>query len=424
VAVAEARDAAGAAERGNMAYDAARKVHVLFGSQFTDDPHTWLYDAAKNEWRDAQPEATPPTDKNDAVLTYDPVNRVVLAIVKVTSGEDEDAKHELQTWAYDAGDNRWRRMAPKAEPDASGNRARNLVFAPERNLAILENCTSRPREQQVWTYRYAEGDPAEPAPAPRREEPPIVEDAVVSVLSPTRVELSWTAPEDAEIAGYHVERAAVEAWSDDQLQRLKKRTAPLADPAVGAIRRIGAFERLNTESISATSHTDESIDLNDPQAAEGEPVYDRQFRDEQLDRDGRPYRRAVFAYRIRAVGAGGAVSGPSPAFFTIPSSPQQLFSREDGETCRLRWAANPEKNIAGYRVYRMDGRWNRDPVSRLAEAPIAETTFTDETAGRGTRRYYVVAVDALGQEGFPSSPVWFQREWRQFYEPFVGDWHQ
>ena len=118
------------------------------------------------------------------------------------------------------------------------------------------------------------------------------------------------------------------------------------------------------------------------------------------------------------------MSGPSPAFFTIPSSPQQLFSREDGETCRLRWAANPEKNIAGYRVYRMDGRWNRDPVSRLIDEPIPETPFGDETARRGTRRYYVVAVDALGQEGFPSSPVWFQREWREFYKPFVGEWHQ
>ena len=36
----------------------------------------------------------------------------------------------------------------------------------------------------------------------------------------------------------------------------------------------------------------------------------------------------------------------------------------------------------------------------------------------------VVAVDALGQEGFPSAPVWFEREWKRYYEPFVGEWHQ
>ena len=28
------------------------------------------------------------------------------------------------------------------------------------------------------------------------------------------------------------------------------------------------------------------------------------------------------------------------------------------------------------------------------------------TAGKVTRRYWVVAVDALGQEGFPSAPTW------------------
>ena len=27
-----------------MAYDAARKLHILFGAQFSNDPHTWAYD--------------------------------------------------------------------------------------------------------------------------------------------------------------------------------------------------------------------------------------------------------------------------------------------------------------------------------------------------------------------------------------------
>jgi hypothetical protein len=72
----------------------------------------------------------------------------------------------------------------------------------------------------------------------------------------------------------------------------------------------------------------------------------------------------------------------------------------------------------------MDGRFGKDPIPRLTAEPITETTFSDPAAGKSTRRYYVVAVDALGQEGFPSSPVWFEREWKQFYKPFVGDWHQ
>jgi len=234
----------------NMAYDEHARLHVLFGSQFTDDPHTWTYDVRRNEWQDRQPEVQPPTDKNDAVLTYDPIHRVVLAIVKITTGREDAASHELQTWAYDTEANRWRRMNPAAEPEPSGNRARQLIFAPELNLAILENCTSRPREQQVWTYRFADAPALQPLPAVKPQAgPPLVDEGVVSVVSPQRVEITWTAPTSGAVSGYHVERATVEVWSDDQLRRLKQRTPPLADPVVGAIRRIGPFERFSSSDF-------------------------------------------------------------------------------------------------------------------------------------------------------------------------------
>ena len=410
---------------GSMAYDEARKVHVLFGSQFTEDPHTWTYSVERNEWRDMKPSTLPPTDKNDAVLTYDPVNRVVLALVKVTSGEGDDARHAVQSWSYDAGANRWSRLNPLTEPDPAGNRTRNLVFAPELNLAILENCTSKPREQQVWTYRYRDTERPYVRPKPgSRQTPGIVGELVVSVISKSRVELDWIAPRTRTTARYHIERAAVEVWSEDQLHRLKRKTAPLTSPSVGAIRRISAFERLTDGPLEGTSFVDRSVDLSRRRPISGEPSFERNLHDEHLERSGRPYPFGVFAYRVRAVDEAGRVSGPSPAVFTIPSSPQQVFSREDGTTCRLKWAANPERGIVGYRVYRIDGRWDKDSVSRLTAEPVAETAYSDGTAGKSTRRYSIVAVDALGQEGLPSSPVWFQREWRKYYEPFVGEWHQ
>ena len=415
---------------GNMAYDAARKLHVLFGSQFTDDPHTWTYDVAANEWRDMQPETMPPTNENDAVLTYDPVHKVVLALVKITTSEDDDARHEVQTWAYDAGTNQWTRLRPATEPDAGGNRTRNLVFAPELNLAILENCISQPREQQVWTYRFADSpsrtraaDVNLPSTASQAA-PPLVEDVVVSVAAANRVEVAWTPPAGAMPAGYHVERAVVEVWSENQLVRLKTKTPTLRKPSVGALRRIGKFQQLTPEPVAGTSSIHNNIDLTAPQSVAGAPLQDRELHDDHVDRGGAPYGLAVFAYRVRAVDGAGEVSGPSPAVFTIPSSPQQLFSREEGDACQLKWSANPETAIAGYRIYRLDGRWDADPVSRLTADPIRETSYTDEGAGEDSRRYYVVAVDALGQEGFPSSPVWHRREWGAFYEPFVGDWHQ
>ena len=122
--------------------------------------------------------------------------------------------------------------------------------------------------------------------------------------------------------------------------------------------------------------------------------------------------------------AAGVESGPSPPFFTIPSAPQWLFSKEDGASCQLKWSANPERALQGYRIYRMNGRYDTDPIPRLTFDAISAMAYGDAAAGKSSRRYYVVAVDALGQEGFPSAPVWFEREWKQYYKPFTGEWHQ
>jgi hypothetical protein len=423
---------------GNMAYDAGQRLHILFGSQFSDDPHTWAYDLRKNEWRDMQPDVMPPTDKNDAVLSYDPYRRCIVAIVKITEGSDESAKHRLETWNFNTELNRWTKMNPPGEPDPSGNRARVLVFASELNVAILENRTHPPHgpsEQQIWTYRLGRSPLAlendlSPPPDPTVVDaiypkvPPIVEDAVVSVIAAGRIDLTWKAPRGADIAGYHVERAIVDALTEDQLKRLKSRTPSLDDPSVGAFQKIGPFARLTTAPRTELSFTDTSFNLGSPQVVQGEPVFERSFNEEQFDPGGKPYRFACYAYRIHTVNSQGLESGPSPAFFTIPSAPQFVFSKEDGATCHLKWSANPERGIRGYRVYRMDGRYDKEPITRLTDEPIAETQFSDPAAGKPSRRYYVVAVDALGQEGFPSSPVWFNREWRQFYEPFTSEWHQ
>lgn len=411
---------------GNMAYDAGRKLHVLFGAQFTDDPHTWAYDLARNEWRDLKPGLQPPTDRNDAVLAYDALHEVVVAVVKVTEGKDEGARHRLETWAFDAAGNAWKKMNPPLEPDASGSRARVLAYCPERGVSYLENRTHRPgpAEQQVWTYRYGDRAPGPPVrPKQARREPPAVEDLVVSVVSAREVALSWKAPGPG-LAGYQVERAAVEVYSEGQLKRLKTGTAPLEEPSAGAVRRVGAFARVTRAPVAEAAWVDTSVDLKKPAAAEGEAAYERVFAPDQLDAGGKPYRYAVYAYRVRALGADGLEGGPSPAVFTLPSAPQWVFSKEDGTACRLKWAANPEAGIAGYRVYRMNGRYDKDGVARLTPEPVAETAFRDPEAGKKGRRYYVVAVDALGQEGHPSAPVWHEREWRSYYKPFTSEWHQ
>jgi len=419
---------------GNMAYDAARRLHILFGAQFINDPRTWAYSLADNKWTSLQPPTLPPTDKNDAVLAYDPANQLVLAIVRVAEGKEDNAKAHLETWTFDTGANKWTKLNPPREPDPSGNRARNLVFAPELGAFLLENRThppGGPSEQQVWALKL-ETRNAERGARNERQSllasaatgPRMVEDIVVSVLDAKRVALTWKPLRDASVLGYHVERAAVEVATEDQLRRLKRQTEPLAEPSVGAITKVGAFQRLTTTPVKGDGFTDATIDLSQPQPVSGTPVFERKFNAEQFDPMGKPYRFAVFAYRVRAVAVDGRESGASAAEFTIPSPPQWLFAKEEGATCQLKWAASAGKSLRGYRVYRMNGRYDKDPIPRLTPEPLAATTFSDPAAGKNARRYYVVAVDALGQEGFPSSPVWFEREWKQFYKPFTGEWHQ
>ncbi len=504
---------------GNMAYDAARRLHILFGSQFTDDPHTWGYDLAKNEWRDLKPAMQPPTRRNNAVLAYAAAHQVVVAVVLVPDQEkgDQIVSGHLETWAYDAGKNTWTAMKPPREPEGWSSRGRIMTAIPDQQLLLMEaDVVPTPRipgvgrEQQIWTYRYGPVRRS-PAPAPAgvavstmaggkaivswqpvdgakaylvyraegalpwkaepkliatvtapqksfaddgltagkvyhyrvravdaaakegeaslavRAQPRLVEDAVVSVVSPREVRLSWTPPAGSDIVGYHVERAAVEVFSEDEVLRLKKDTTPLAEPSVGAVRMIGTFVRLTKEPLRTAAYTDTSIDLTRLPPLEGEPIFRHRFRGDQLDPRGKPYRFAVHAYRIRALNALGVEGGPSPYFLTIPAAPQGLFAREEGASCHLKWSSNAEAGLGGYRVYRMEGPRVNGPgqtVTRLTSEPQAATQYIDHDVGKETHRYWVVAVDSLGQEGIPSAPAWHYRQYRKYYEPFTGDWHQ
>jgi hypothetical protein len=94
-----------------------------------------------------------------------------------------------------------------------------------------------------------------------------------------------------------------------------------------------------------------------------------------------------------------------------------VLCREQGEVAELKWDAAPEKGVAGYHVYKLVGTWK---IVRVTDRPVNETTFR-HAAGKGLTRFWVVAVDAVGQEGQPSSPAWFGRSYRGFYE---GEWHQ
>ena len=420
---------------GNMAYHAVMKKHILFGTQFSDDPHTWAYDLAKNEWTDLKPAVQPPTDKNDAVLAYDEINSVIVASIRAPGKADSDEGWHYETWVYDGAKNTWQKMNPNVAPPGGGQRRRIMAAIPDQNVILMENYVNPPqkvpgvdREQQMWTYRYdtPKGKPPVQSPTKARTQPRLIEDVICSVHSPTKVTLAWPAAKEADVIGYHVERAPVEVFTEDQIIRLRKDTAPLNPPAVGAIKAIGKFEKLTKEPIKENTYTDIAVDLTKRTAVKDE-IYRHRFVSSQLYDDGRAYRYGVYSYRVRAVNALGVESGGGPYALTIPSAPQHVFSKEDGAKCHLKWEKNPEHGIKGYRVYRMESpRINGagQPVTRVTNEPIGEDRYLDENVNKDTRRYWIVAVDALGQEGYPSAPTWFERQYKKYYVPFTGEWHQ
>lgn len=268
--------------------------------------------------------------------------------------------------------------------------------------------------------------------------PPLVEDLTVSVLGPGEVLVEWEPPAAQDLAGFHVERAEVSVYSAGEVMKVRERYASASDLAVGRLRTIGAFRRLTKSPVTEARFRDRDLSLLAAPRAAGtaaadraappdarESVWDRPLRAEDLDSGGKPYRFRVFAYRVAAVNRLGVEGGPSPARFTYPSAVREIFSREeDGGKTRLRWRRSTERGVLGYLVFRHDGRWDKDPIVKLTPEPIDAAEFLDEAGGESTRRYEVVAVDVLGQQGEPSQPVWSRREWRRFYVPYTGEWHQ
>jgi hypothetical protein len=411
-------------------------------------------------------------------MAYDTINGIILCVAWLGEGRG----HE--TWAFDVGKMQWTRLNPATEPDPSKSRSRNLDFSPDDNVFILETLSVR-GERQIWTYRYKQADdellldpptdvalttdpgkatltwtrsfpegvvaynvyraePSEPwrvdfvkvgttqgtsfedkdlvagrvylytiktmaddgseglASARVRTQPRVLVQPVVSVLAANKVEVTWNKHPAGDVVGYNVYRGRVAvgtirrgtpaAWKDNDPE--------YPEPVVVKVRDITSIEKLNDKVLEACSFVDSTVDLAKPGPESGD------------------YKYAVCAYIVRAVNRLGTESGPSPYALTIPSESQNVLLRETGGNAELKWDPSREKGITGHRIYKV-GKGSFDIV-RVTETPIQATTFTQPVGGELTR-YWIVAVDALGQEGQPSSPVWCNQSYKGFYE---GEWHQ
>jgi pectin methylesterase-like acyl-CoA thioesterase len=165
------------------------------------------------------------------------------------------------------------------------------------------------------------------------------------------VSLSWTAPADTDLAGYHVYRSVAGA-------------APVT---------------ISTTVVTGTSFTD------------------------RTPTNGTPYQ-----YTVVAVDQAGNAASPSapvsatPTDTTAPAAVRSLTADGTAQGVVLTWAANTEADLAGYVVERADSA--AGPYVRLTGAPLTSSGYTDTTAAAGvTSHYRVVAVDRVGNESGAST---------------------
>ncbi|MCG3179522.1 MAG: hypothetical protein BIFFINMI_01858 [Phycisphaerae bacterium] len=446
-----------------MAYDPLHKVVLCVAMTYKDgiDPddktptkvpdmlETWAFDPAKRMWMDMNAKVPCATvSVRGTLMLFIPELNIFVLEVRTNK--------EQQEWIYRYADyaapNDALPAAPTDVKAISDKDAVKLTWRANGSADVAGYNVYRGTGDRPWMIDYAKIGQAKPAdtefvdssakvgttcyyyltaankagaqgPASLRvrSQPPVIVDVVVSAITPKKVELAWSRPAD-DVVGYNVYRAPLAISSTDQYGPIRdknKLANPLPEPQVGIWQFAGDFDRINDRLLAQPAFTDISIDLSKPNVAKEPTRYS--------DDKGKPYKFGVFAYRVTSVNRLGVESGPSPYYLTIPGPVADLKSRERKGQTDLRWSANPEKTIVGYRVYRMEGRFDYNGVTLLTTEPIKGTTYTDRIANGpddDAKRYYVVAVDSLGQEGIVGSKTWGAREYARFYVGFVEEWHQ
>ncbi len=102
--------------------------------------------------------------------------------------------------------------------------------------------------------------------------------------------------------------------------------------------------------------------------------------------------------------AGSAVAAGTPQDATAPAAPTGVLALAGDGVVSLRWTANTDADLAGYRIYRS----TTTPVAlnaanRIADA-VTDVEYTDADRVNDTALYYVVtAVDSNGNESVASA---------------------
>ena len=121
----------------------------------------------------------------------------------------------------------------------------------------------------------------------------------------------------------------------------------------------------------------------------------------------------TYAYRVAAVHSYNRVKVEgkttdwvegTPKDAAAPTAPKDLLAASSVDGVNLRFSPSPEKDIAGYFVFRATNP--EGPWMQIGGGPIVENVMTDDTAPRGSTYYYKVqAVDEAGNRSAMSEII-------------------
>ncbi len=144
---------------------------------------------------------------------------------------------------------------------------------------------------------------------------------------------------------------------------------------------------LNDEPITATRFEDKTFKFGDK--------YTYFVRSVSLGTEGKP---------VESVDSNTLQLNPIDIY--PPSAPSLAQPGVAAGRIALFWVANPERDIAGYLLYRSTDANRSKPWTLLTPEVYTKTTFTDQNLEIGkTYYYYVIAIDNAGNKSTPSEVV-------------------